>query len=277
MKRLAYLLLLTISLNVYAQSPWTQNKSGAYLQLNFTTIPSYSILLGNPEYNTERAINDNTLQFYVEYGLSDKTTLIANLPFKMLASNEVISTTISPFTTEDSQFSLGNFQLGLKHKFYHEKWLISGLLLLEANTGSYEDASGLRTGYDAWTLTPMIIIGRGFDDWYLQGFTGVDIRTNGYSNGYKLGGEIGYKALDWLWIAGFLDGVAAFQDGSFITPRNNRLTGLYVNNQSYAAFGFKIIGEFYKNIGVNFGLGGAFNGRNVAKSPAISVGFYYKI
>ena len=277
MKKLAYLLLFTISLSMYAQSPWTQKKGEAYVQLSFTTIPTYSTLFGNPEYNTERKINDNTLQFYAEYGLSDKTTLIANLPFKMVASNEVTSPSITPFTTEDSQSSLGNVQLGVKHNFYNKKWLISGQLLVEANTGAYEDASGLRTGYDAWTLTPTVIIGRGFDKWYIQGFTGVDIRTNDYSSAFKLGGEAGYKALDWLWVAGFLDGVASFQNGDLIDPRNNRLTGLYVNNQSYAAFGFKLIGEFDQNFGANVGLGGAFDGRNVAKSPAISLGLYYKL
>lgn len=277
MKKLAYLLILFITFSVFAQSPWTQKKGEAYLQLTYTTIPSYSTLFGNPEYNTERKINDNTLQLYTEFGLSDKTTLIANLPLKMVASNEVTSPTITPFTTEDSQTALGNLQLGVKHNFYNKKWLISGQLLLEANTGTYEDASGLRTGYDAWTITPTFIVGRGFNNWYLQAFTGVDIRTNEYSSAFKLGGEAGYKALDWLWIAGFLDGVASFQNGDFLDPTNNRLTGLYVNNQSYAAFGVKLIGEFDKNFGVNAGFGGAFDGRNVAKSPALSLGLYYKL
>ena len=277
MKKLAYLLLITISFNVYSQSPWTQKKGESYLQLSFTTIPSYSTLFGNPEYNTERKINDNTLQLYAEYGISDKTTLIANLPLKMVASNEVTSPTITPFTTEDSQTALGNIQLGIKQNFYNNKWLISGQLLLEANTGTYEEASGLRTGYDAWTITPTFIVGRGFNNWYIQAFTGVDIRTNEYSSAFKLGGEAGYKALDWLWVAGFLDGVASFQNGDFLDPTNNRLTGLYVNNQSYAAFGVKLIGEFDKNFGVNAGFGGAFDGRNVAKSPALSLGLYYKL
>ncbi|CAM1341259.1 transporter [Tenacibaculum amylolyticum] len=277
MKKLVYFLLFTLSLSTYAQSPWTQKKGEAYLQLTFTTIPKYSELYGNPDYSSEREISDNTLQLYAEYGLSDKTTLIANLPLKLVASNDLVTATATPITTEESLTSLGNVQLGIKHNFLNKKWLVSGQLTVEANTGTFNAASGLRTGYDAWTFTPIVSIGRGFNSWYIQAFTGVDIRTNEYSSAYKLGGELGYKAADWLWVAGFLDGVASFQNGEAVIPVTNTLTGLYVNNQSYAAFGLKFIGEINKNFGANLGLGGALGGRRVPKSPALSVGVYYKL
>lgn len=155
--------------------------------------------------------------------------------------------------------------------------MISGQIGVEVNSGSFNTTTGLRTGYDAWTITPLVLVGRGFNNWYIQAFTGVDIRTNDYSSAYKLGGELGYKAVDWLWVAGFLDGVASFQNGETVIPTSNVLTGLYVNNQSYAAFGLKLIGEINSKFGANVGIGGAFGGRNVAKKPAFSFGLYYKI
>ncbi len=274
MKKLSILLLFFFSLNLLAQSPWTKKKNEGYVQLSFTTIANYDKLFGNPDYSTNRKITDNTLQLYGEYGLTDKTTLIASVPFKMVKSGglaQPISLTIG-----ESKTSLGNIQLGIKHNFYNKKWLLSGQLTVEANTGSYENASGLRTGYDAWTLTPLFIAGRGFDKWYIQASTGFDIRTNDYSSNYKLGGEIGYKAIDWLWIAGFLDGVASLKNGDVALPIQNVLTGLYVNNQSYAAFGLKFIGEINNKTGVNLGFGGALAGRNVAKKPALTFGLYHK-
>lgn len=277
MKKLAYILLFAFSVHSYAQSPWTKKKGEAYVQVNFTFIPKYSELYGNPDFNSERKISDNTLQLYGEYGISDKTTIIASVPFKMLSSNELVTATNNPVTTEATKTSFGNILVGLKHNFYNKKWLISGQLSVEANTGSFDAPSGLRTGYDAWTFTPLIMAGRGFNSWYIQAFTGVDIRTNDYSSAYKLGGELGYKTTSWLWIAGFLDGVASFQNGNVPAIPTNSLTGLYVNNQSYAAFGLKFIGEFNQNFGANVGLGGAFGGRRVPKSPAISLGLYYKL
>ena len=277
MKQLILLLTLSSSFTILAQSPWTKKKKEAYLQLSYTTITGYSELFGNPTYNTERKINDNTIQFYSEYGITDKTTLVVNLPLKMVSSNDLTANNSSPITTDDSKIAFGNIQLGLKHNFIHKKWLLTGQINIEANTGSFEKDSGLRTGYNAWTITPLIITGTTFNKWYLQTFTGIDIRTNDYSSSFKLGGEIGYKTLNWLWISGFLDGVASFHDGELQQSTSNILTGLYVNNQSFAGYGLKFIGEFNKKTGATLGLGGAFGGRNVAKKPAITFGIYHKI
>ena len=277
MKSIIPFLLLFMSVGVAAQSPWTKKKKEAYLQLSFTTISNYSEIFGDPSYLTEREINDNTLQFYSEYGLTDNTTLLINLPLKFVSSNDLVESNLTPNTIEESESTLGNIQLGIKHNFINKKWLLTGQLNVEFNTSTFDDASGLRTGYDATTIRPLIIAGKGFDNWYIQAFTGVDIRTNDYSSAFKLGGEVGYKTTDWLWIAGFLDGVASFNDGDVIQPSSNILTGLYVNDQSYAGFGLKFTGEISKSFGANLSLGGAFEGRNVAKSPAITLGAYFKI
>lgn len=280
MKQLVIPALFFITLNVFSQSPWTKNKNEGYIQASFTTIGSYDKIYGNPDYKPQREITDNTLQLYGEYGVTDKTTLFANVPLKMVKTGdftEDMSVIFPSITIEEaSETLLGNIQLGIKHNFSNNKWLLSGQLSIEANTSTYKENSGLRSGYDAWTFTPLFLTGRGFDSWYIQAFTGFDIRTNDYSSNYKLGGEIGYKALNWLWIAGFLDGVASLKNGDVILSQENLATGLYVNNQSYAAFGLKFIGEFNKSFGVNVGFGGAFAGRNVAKAPALSFGLYHK-
>ncbi|RLK03100.1 hypothetical protein [Tenacibaculum discolor] len=280
MKQLVIPVLFLITLNVFSQSPWTKNKNEGYIQASFTSIGSYDKIYGNPDYKPQREITDNTLQLYGEYGVTDKTTLFANVPLKMVKTGdftEDMSVIFPSITIEEaSETLLGNIQLGIKHNFSNNKWLLSGQLSIEANTSTYKENSGLRSGYDAWTFTPLFLTGRGFDSWYIQAFTGFDIRTNDYSSNYKLGGEIGYKALNWLWIAGFLDGVASLKNGDVILSQENLATGLYVNNQSYAAFGLKFIGEFNKSFGVNVGFGGAFAGRNVAKAPALSFGLYHK-
>ncbi|MBA6156742.1 hypothetical protein H3Z83_09470 [Tenacibaculum sp. S7007] len=264
MKKLAILTLLFTSVNFFAQSPWTKNKDEGYVQLSYTTISNYDKLFGKDnDIILPRKISDNTLQLYGEYGLTDKTTLLTVLPLKILSgiNDKIIA---------------GNIQLGVKHNFYNKKWLISGQLNVEMNISEYDATSGLRSGYDAWTFTPMVLAGRGFDRWYIQAFTGVDLRTNDYSSSFKLGGEMGYKAIDWLWIAGFLDGVASLKNGDIMLPAENLATGLYVNDQSFAAFGLKFIGEFNDSFGANIGFGGAFAGRRVAKAPAISFGLYQK-
>ncbi len=278
MNNVKVLFALLVCPTLFAQSPWTKKKKEAYVQVSFTSIANYNKLFGNPAYSTERNITDNTLQLYTEYGISDKTTIIASVPVKMVASEGLVDeNSLISFTTEESKTALGNLQLGVKHNFYNKKWLISGQLNVETNTGTYSNQSGLRTGYDAWTFTPLISVGRGFNGWYVQSHTGVDIRTNNYSSNFKLGGEVGYKAIDWLWVAGFLDGVMSLKNGDRVESFTNTLTGLYVNDQSYAAYGLKLIGEISPKLGANVGIGGAFSGRNVAQQTALTFGVYYKM
>jgi len=66
-------------------------------------------------------------------------------------------------------------------------------VLLEANTSNYDAVSGIRTGYDAWSLTPLFLAERGFGKTYIQAFLSADIRSNGYSSNFKIGGEVGRK------------------------------------------------------------------------------------
>lgn len=280
MKQVTTFLLLFFSLTIFAQSPWTKKKNEGYVQLSFSLIPTYNTVFGNPDYDTQREISDNTLQLYGEFGLNDKTTLFANVPFKMLKSGKFTDdmSLVLPLvlTSEESKNTLGNIQFGVKHNFYNKNWVLSGQISVEANTGSFDQSSGLRTGYDAWTFTPLFLAGKSFGKSYLQSFVGFDVRTNGYSSNFKIGGEYGGKIGKDLWLIGFLDIVKSFENGDVILPTSNTYTATYVNDQEYGAFGAKFIYEFSDKYGVNVGFGGAFFGNNVAKAPALSFGLYHK-
>lgn len=276
MRNLIILLLLAMSTRVMAQSPWVKNSKETYFQLGYTVRPFYDEISGDDSYDTEREITDHTLQFYGEIGLTDKTTFLLSVPLKTVAAKDLVNPSNTIVTSEETLIALGNINVGLKHNFINKKWLFSGQLNVEANTSKFDDNSGLRSGFDAWTFTPLLVTGTSFDKWYVQGFTGVDIRTNDYSSAYKLGGEVGCKAIDWLWISGFFDGVFSFEDGDIVLPASNNLSGLYLNNQNYTALGLKFSGEINQNFGLNFAYGGAITAKNIGISPAITFGLYYK-
>jgi len=279
MKKSIKILVLFIGLSTFAQNPWTQEKSKLYTQLSYTTIPNYDELFGDPDYNTFGKISDNTLQLYAEYGIADKTTLIVNLPLKLITYNGFQSPFIDCFgdCSEDfNETALGNIELGIKHNFYKKDWIVSGQLSIEANTGSYFEDSGIRTGYDAYTITPLFLAGRSFGKTYIQSFIGANIRTNDYSSNFKVGGEVGRKITKHIWLIGFLDIVKTLNNGDISLPFLNRLTGLYVNDQDYGAYGLKGIGEITDKFGITAGFGGAFFGNNVAKQAALNFGIYHK-
>jgi hypothetical protein len=277
MKKITALLILFTSFSVFAQSPWTQEKGKFYTQLSFTTIPSYDALFGDPEYDTQRKTSDNTFQFYGEYGLSDKTTFIINLPLKLIETSDLNPNfTGTTSFVKGSESALGNIELGIRRQFYKKDWIISGQISVETNTGSFDLPSGIRTGYDAFTITPLILAGKGAGKMYYQAFLGANIRTNGYSSNFKVGGEIGRKITKKIWLIGFLDIVKSFENGDIVLPSSNLATGLYVNDQEYGSFGLKGIGEFTDKFGITAGFGGAFFGNNVAKQAALTFGLYHK-
>lgn len=269
MKQITNFLFLLISISTFSQSPWTQEKKKFYTQLSFSTISNYNRLFGNPDYNTNGEITDNTIQFYGEYGLLNKTTLIVNLPLKLLSVNNSNSTNFS-------KTALGNLEIGLKHNFYKKEILLSGQFSVEANTSSFYENSGIRTGYDAFTFTPLFLAGKSFKKTYLQTFIGAKIRTNNYSTTLKIGGEFGDSIHKNISIIGFLDIEKSFEDGNVVLPPSNKGTGLYVNNQEYGVIGIKAIGEFSKNFGIIASVPSAFFGNNVAKQVALTLGIYKK-
>jgi len=277
MKHITTFLILLISISVFSQGPWTQEQGKWYTQASFSTIPNYDALFGDPDYNTERETTDNTLQFYGEYGISDKTTLIINLPLKIIKTGNLTIPNSTPvLTDEGSETALGNIEISVRQNFYKKVWLLSGQFSLEANTSSFDDATGIRTGYDAWSFKPLFLAGRSFKKSYLQTFAGASIRTNDYSSSYKIGAEYGIKIIKSIWLAGFLDIEKSFENGSVVLPDSNLATGLYVNNQEYGVFGFKAIGEFSDDFGVTASLPSALFGNNVAKQVAFSFGLYKK-
>ncbi len=279
MKKLTKFLFLFVSIAAFSQSPWTQKKGNTYTQISFTTIPNYNAVFSDENQNLFGTYTDNTVQFFGEYGITNKTSLIVNLPFKLISVADFKDPRID--CTENcgknyTNNTFGNFSLGLKHNFYAKKWMLSGQLLVEANTSYYDDTSGIRTGYNAWSFTPLFLAGRGFGKTYLQGFIGADLRTNNYSTNLKIGGEIGRKILKKIWLIGFLDISKSLENGTIVLPVQQALTGLYVNDQEYGSFGFKGIGEISDNFGVTVGFGGAFFGNNVARQAALTIGLYRK-
>ncbi|WP_245892114.1 hypothetical protein [Polaribacter glomeratus] len=164
MKNITQLFFLFISISVFSQSPWTQEKGKFYTQISFSTIPYYNTLFGNPDYTIAGKISDNTLQFFSEYGISDKTSFLVNLPYKLIKNKGLVNPClVAPcpeYTNEKN--ALGNIEIGIKHNFYKKDWLLSGQLSLEANTGSFDNNSGLKTGYDAYTFSPLFLAGKSF-------------------------------------------------------------------------------------------------------------------
>ena len=273
------LLVLTVlaSFTSLAQSAWTLDENQIYTQLNYSNISNYNEIFGSPDYITERYIKDNTIQLYAEYGLFKNTTLVARVPVKFIKTGRLSEAiNVLPESISESKTAIGNIVFGVKQQLINKTWVLAVQLNIEANTGAYYAKSGIRTGYDSWTFTPTINLARGFKNYYIQAFTGLELRTNDYSSNYKIGGEFGYKIFKPIWLILYVDIVQSLKNGNIILPINNQFSALYINDQSYGGYGLKTIGEISKVFGATASFGSAFFGANVAKKVVLNFGLYHK-
>ncbi len=260
-----------------AQSPWVAEKGKGYAQLGYTTIGPYSNLYlnGSDNYSLTREVTDKTIQFYGEYGLGSGTSIITSIPLKLLKTGSLVNASASP-NAEGSFTTIGNAQVAVKRNFINNKIVFSGQLLAEIPGGGYDEATGLRGGLDAVSIVPSLSLGKGFSDFYGFVSTGFAIRTNDYSNEFRISAEAGYKVMDQVYLIAVLDIVENLENGNVIESINQLQSGLYLNNQSFFAFGFKTIIGLTDSIGLSGAVYGASSGNLVAKSPSLNLGVYFK-
>lgn len=275
--------LLILAFVANGQSPWVAEKGKGYAQVGFTSIGPYQELFQSDGGSSRLsyAISDRTLQLYSEYGVSDHTSVIASVPFKFIKLSERVdpfsfSSFGVPSQTEMTFSMLGNIQVAARHNFTDEKLLLSTQWTLELPTGGFDEFYEIRGGLNAVSLIPSVSIGKGFSNFYAFASTGFAMRTNNYSSDFRVGAEAGYKVIDRIYLIVVLDIVESLKNGSVFESTTLRSMGLYLNNQSYFAYGIKTIIGFTDKLGMNGAFYGAGSGNLVARSPSLNLGAYYK-
>ena len=277
MIRISILLISFLPIFVHAGA-WTKAKGEGYSQLSFTYIKSHSLFLEDGrDLELRRDVTDMTLQGYLEYGLTDKFTLLGVLPFKFTSTgDELFPTTQFKDTLEAGSLSgLSNIMIGFKQRLFNKKYVGSFQLTFESWHSRYDAPTGLRTGYESMALSPSFLIGRGWDKTFFSAELGIKYRTNSLSHQWKAGIEVGRKFGDKTWIIAVVDDLESFHTGKSFNG-NAEHTGLYVNNQESFSYGAKFIHSISDSWAVNLAGYGAFAGNKVAHFPALVAGISYE-
>lgn len=293
------LLLFTMAQSVTAGGPWPRKKGSGYAQLGFTYV-GYNQFFNDKGkvVDLRRPVTDFTSQVFFEYGLTDKLTLTANLPFKYVSSADKISSSDSTYFMDTipngNLFGLSNVMFGLKYNIIKKKVLFSVGLNTEANVARYDSLTALRTGPSAWVFHPYLSVGSSFVQGKLYTLldAGYRLRLNGYSDEVDFNFELGYS---WNYKTYFIltaAGRFSMQEGSYdnnVTPAidpsdstsvslhpygRDLHTSLYPNNQQYIGYGLKFIQKIKKvhiNAAVYFG-----TGKMVAAAPSFNLGVAYE-
>jgi hypothetical protein len=288
-KQLAGLLFIStfIWCSLNAQLPtggFTPGTGGAILSGNFEFVNYKQVQIA---YDTTRrghllrSVQDYTFRIYAEYGATENLTIIASAPIKVSSTaNEFNEESDFADTLQSGNLSgISNVEIGVKYRFkIRQKWDLSATLLTELKTASFDQTTGLRTGYDAWSFYPAVYFGRQYFDERLYFFVhgGSSLRTDSYSSDLRFGAEAGYKAFKVLWLRVLVNARRSLRNGQFSNP-NNLQTAMHVNDQEWVRIGAQV--GYEHKIGVGLFLQANFNfaGNQIPVNPIYNAGIYYRI
>lgn len=274
----ALLWLLAIA-SGWSQSPWVRPVSSGYVQVGYHTIPAYSQIFGGggSDLPLVRYVTERTLQLYGEYGLDARTTAVVSLPWRMHergARTPELPLYIVP--TETGQISgFGNISLALRRQLLSGPLVLGGTLRLDLPSVSNQPGTGLRTGFNAFTVLPTLSMGQGGKRLYWFAYSGFAFRTNNYSHYLNTGAE-GGLAVGPLWFIAFLDVVLPFENGDRPLQPVRTRTGLYENNQGWLSPGLKALWQVTPRWGIVASGASAFWAQYVPQSPGVSAAVFYR-
>lgn len=262
-----YLLVLLSCLHLgalMAGGPWASPRLGGYFELGSTF--------------TLATVTDNTHQLYSEFGLSKRISLKAILPFRQVSTPKDI-TDISNNTIKEGELSgIGNIIIGLKYQLLVDLPVSIGLDL-SLNTLDKKEEVGLRTGYEGYTIRPILAIGnsKGADYYFAEiqpGFT-----TNNYSGDLTLVGEYGSKIAEKIYLALYTQARLAFSNGTFNASdaASFQKVGFYIDRQQYVTIGPKAAIVMSDKWGISLAL---FYTRGRAQAGSVystKLGLYYNL
>lgn len=256
---LVFLLFFVSYVPASAGGPWLHKKNKGFAQFQ-SIIPAYaysSLLMGefiNDKQATNRTVFNSDYIIYAEYGLTDKLNVIANIPLKYVSTGNITDNAdLSKVLPKGNLAGLNNPEISFKYALLdkHVKMAIS--INASLNTISQDISKGLATGYDANSIGATAHIGRSSSKQY--GFLEVGFHkfTNNFSDIIKVRLEHGWQIKKPLNVGLVFDGRFSLKNGTYFNE-NLAQTGLYPNDQEYAAISAKTAYEKENGLGFSFAI-----------------------
>ena len=254
MKKHRYIIVIftLMILQVQAQSGWTRKAQSFYLQssASYYSSKDYYTTEGDLS-DTGSRFNSSALILYGEYGVTDRFTAILDLPVIMLNS----------FSSTETVAGVGSLKIGFKYRLFNNLPIaVQADFEIPTDDGSNYakskkpnslgtfDEINLPTSDGEFNVWTNLIASHSFGAGKTYGslYSGINFRTESFSNQFQAGAEVGHLLFDKLYLIGKLrileklSSGEGFQGGSF----------LYGEGTTFTSYGFNAI---YK-IGDNFSL-----------------------
>ena len=286
MRRGLFMLVTLFSFlgTTFAGGGWTPAKGKGYFKLSEWWLVSdqHYTDAGLIDPNITTGIFNTTI--YAEYGFTDRLTGVVYFPlFSRAITNNVISATTSEVLIPgESLNSIGDTDISLKYALTKpgSNWAMAATVMVGLPLGN--DSGGtqnnLQTGdgelnqlvrFDASTSFRLS------DELpaYFSTYTAFNNRTNGFSDEWRIGGEIGAGFLNQkLWVNAKLDIVTSLKNG--IPSGLSNSTSIFANNAEFTGITTEVAYKIQNNWGVSVAYGSALSGKIILASPSYSIGVF---
>lgn len=268
--------ILTLCSSALFAGGWLQGKDKGYFKLNQSVIQGNQFYNGNGEVIDIITVGIYQTSAYLEYGVSNKFDLVAYFPFfsRNILNKAIYSSGVT--VPGDELNAIGDANLGIKYGIRQNKrTVLSASLMLGIPSGNSDGGESgiLQTGDGEFNQLITVEMGHSFNSkWYGNLGAGINFRTKGFSEEWRVLAEVGFMPTDKWLLALKMSSVNSFMNGEALPSAGN---GIFSNNMEFFSVGPEIAYRFGKSMGVSVAYFGAFSGQFILAEPAYNAGFFW--
>ena len=257
---------------------WARSKKSYYLKFSLNDY----IALSSFDRNGRRVeiasdgtvagyFNEFSLFTYLEYGMTDRLTLVGSLPLKRVSNNNDSNRGLPA----NASAGIGDINIGLKYGLFTRPIVVSLMsgIKLPAYAESRNAAPSLGSAQVDGDFS--LLIGRSL--WplpaYVTGDMGYRLRGGHFANQLTYNFEVGVGLGSYVLLRGTLGGVYSLVDIASMQSMTNNPN---VGDQDYVNAGSGLIFKVAPHLDMSLDYTRTISGRNAAVGNSISVGVALK-
>ena len=281
----AFILVVVFFPSAMAGGGWVKKKGSGYYKLTQWWVVSdeHFVSPGLKDPNITTGFFNTSI--YVEHGITDRITGLLYFPFlSTITRNAEISGTNKQVLAEGESFtSLGDADLSIKYGITKpgSAFVLAGTITFGIPIGNNSGGSdgSLQTGDGEFNQLLRFDLSRSFSlgknkMFYGNVYSGINNRTNNFSDEFRLGAEIGVPFLkSRLWVISRLDKVISFKNGISSAEGSSGAT-VFANNTEFTSLGGEIAFKFNEKMGISYSLTHNINGSIIFAGTSHSIGIF---
>lgn len=281
MKSIRFIILI-LSVFLLAQNTfaggWTQKQGAGFYKLGFDFLKADRYYSPTGKKINITTTGEYTFSLYSEYGITDRLTATAYIPFfKRLTVNRLVGRTSGfEFFEGDARNGFADIDLGIRYRLLQfGPTVVSSSLTLGIPVGSDKQENGLFTGDGEFNQLVAFEAGHSFypKPWFATATLGFNNRTNGFSDEFRYGFQLGYQPWKPFLVALNLRGVKSLENGKDGVGGTSGFAG---NDVEYLSYGLEVMHTVTGSFGLTAGFVSATLGQNALAAPVFSVGVFYR-